>query len=100
MVAPFLNKDNFNENEDKTGTIICPKNILDLPLRDIIEEWKENMVDLISKLIEVFSNRNTLRWQDNYKDITNSLNGGRRILYLGVTLIFFALMLSFLELTF
>ena len=100
MVAAFLNSEqNEIENNDPPIEEECPSGILDLSLREIITEWCDTMLTIINELINVFNNKDTLRWQDKVYSIKNTVFKGRRIFYLGITLIIIALLLFYFEIS-
>ena len=100
MVAAFLNSEQSEiENNDPPIEEECPSGILDLSLREIITEWCDTMLTIINELINIFNNKDTLRWQDKVNSIKDTVFKGRRIFYLGITLIIIALLLFYFEIS-
>lgn len=110
MVAPFLNQDqqvkieingesnDVNVDDDNTINDESSNKLLDLTLKQLIQEWSDTMLYFIEEIVDIFNSNDYLRWQDKYREIGDSINKNRRMFYIGITFVFIALLLFYFEL--
>ena len=106
MLLDFLNNNwsNYSRSEldQEEG---CQTSILDLSVREFLKEWLQTILEIIDELMDIGVRGHGQTRSDNQlplilqqlKDIISQPS--RRLIYLGITFIFLALLLFYFEIT-